>query len=113
MSLKTDWLTSSPSGFATAMNTVFDAGAAWVTTNSSAISTALKANAAQGLKTFTVNVAVTFETANLRLEGFHWESFKAGIISQFAAEDIYSYEVSPELNTDDSSSTSIDLNFTF
>lgn len=113
MSLKTDYLTSSPSGFATAMNTVYDAGVAWVGTNLTAISDDLKENAAKGLKTFTVNVAVTFEATNLRLEGYHWKSFKAGILHAFADQDIYDYELAVELNTDDTSSTSIDLNFTF
>ncbi len=113
MSLKTDYLTSSPSGFTTAMNTVFDEGVDWVTDNLSDISDELKENAAAGNREFTINVAVTFEVVNLRLEGIHMETFFAGIRSALAAQEIYSNEYTIELNTSVTTSTSIDLNFDF
>ncbi len=95
------------------MNTVFDAGATWVTSNLSDISDELKENAEKGLRTFTINVGVTFEPANLRLEGIHMEMFFAGIRSQLATEDVYSNEYELELNTSITTETSIDINFTF
>lgn len=112
MSLKTDYL-NGPNGFYEQMDDVFAQGGTWVTSNLAAISSALQSNAAQGKKSFTVTLAVAFEPSNLRLKGYHWKSFQAGIVSALAAEGVYSYEVAVELNTSDALSTSIDLNFTF
>lgn len=112
MSLKTDYLNGS-TGFYEQMDDVFAQGEAWVTSNSSAISAALISNAAKGLKTFTVTLGVSFEPSNLRLLGYHWKSFQAGVIAGLAAQQIYDYECSVELNTSDSLSTSLDLKFTF
>ena len=112
MSLKTDFLNGT-TGFYQQMDDVFAQGQTWVTSNSAAISTALITNAAKGLKTFTITLGVAFEPANLRLLGTHWESFRAGVVSELAAQQIYDYECSIELNTADTLSTSIDLNFTF
>ena len=112
MSLKTDYLNGS-TGFYEQMDDVFAQGEAWVTSNSSTISAGLITNAAKGLKTFTINAGVAFEPSNLRLLGLHWKSFQAGVISGLAAQNIYNYECVVSLNTSDSLSTSIDLNFTF
>ena len=112
MSLKTDYLNGA-TGFYEQMDDVFDQGENWVVTNNGAISSALIANAAKGLRTFTVNLPVAFEPSNLRLLGFHWKSFQAGIVSGLAAQQIYDYECYIKLNTDDALTTSIDLNFTF
>jgi hypothetical protein len=112
MSLKTDYL-NGPNGYYEQMQDVFTQGENWVTSNNGAISAALVANAAKGLRTFTVNLPVAFEPTNLRLLGNHWLSFQAGVVSGLAAQDIYSYECNVELNTDDALTTSIDLNFTF
>ncbi len=112
MSLKTDYLNGS-TGFYEQMDDVFDQGEAWVTSNASAISAALIANAAKGLKTFTVTLGVAFEPSNLRLLGLHWQSFQSGVVAGLAAQQVYEYECSVELNTADSLSTSIDLKFTF
>lgn len=112
MSLKTDYLNGS-TGFYEQMDDVYDQGETWVSSNTSNISAALIQNAAKGLRTFTVTLAVTFEPANLRLLGYHWLSFQAGVVSALAAQQIYDYECSVVLNTSDALATSIDLKFTF
>lgn len=112
MTLKTDFYDGAD-GFNQKMNDVFDAGVSWVVSNMAQISTELKDNAAKGKKSFTIQIATTFETSNLRLEGTHMNTYLAGITQGLGAEDIYSYECTPALNTDDQSTTYIDLVFTF
>lgn len=112
MSLKTDYY-DGPNGFNTKMLDVFDAGVAFVTANAATLTNALQAAAAKGQKTFTVNVITTFEPANLRLEGTHMDTHFAGILNEMGTQDIYNYEVSLSLNTSDTTTTSIDFNFTF
>lgn len=112
MSLKTDY-TDGPNGFNQKMADAATAGGQWVTDNSANITAKLQENAAKGLKKFTITLGVTFEPNNLRLRGVHWESFRSGIIGQLISEDIYAYECTPELNTDDNVETRIDLIFDF
>lgn len=112
MSLKTDFFDGA-TGLHTKMNDVFDAGTDWVTDNMAAISAALKTNAAIGLTEFTVNISVTAD-AQLRVAGtnLYRDTFLAGIVYGLSTEDIYSYECTPGVNVQSTSSTSIDLNFT-
>lgn len=112
MSLRDSYITG-PTGIYGQMDAAFAAGQDWVDNNSAAIASGLLANAAMGLETFTVNLPVAYQPANLRLLGIIWESFSAGVIDQLAAENIYAFQVEPVLNTDDALNTSIDLNFTF
>ena len=112
MSLKTDYY-DGVNGFNTKMGDVFTAGQAFVTANSASLTSELQTAAAKGLKTFTVNVVTTFEPANLRLEGTHMNTFFAGIEHQLGTEEIYEYEVLLTINTSDTTTTSIDFNFTF
>ena len=112
MSLKTDFYDGS-TGFNTQMNDVFDQGEAFVAASMSTLTTELQANAAKGLKAFKITITTTFEPANLRLKGFHLKSYLAGITSGLAAQDVYSYECIPTLNTEDTMETKIDFNFTF
>lgn len=112
MSLKTDYLEGA-NGFTQKMAAVFTAGQTLVTDNLATLQSELQANAAKGLKTFTVNVITTFEPANLRLEGTHLDTYLSGISSQLMVEEIYDYEVELKLNTSDLTTTSIDFNFTF
>lgn len=95
------------------MNDVFDNGVLFVSDNLSAISTALKTNAASGKTTFTVTIASAFEPTNLKLKGRHAASYFAGIQKGLADEDIYDYECSPTLNESDQVTLQIDLNFTW
>lgn len=112
MSLKTDFYDGA-TGFNQKMNDVFDAGVDLITTSMSAISIELKANAAKGNKSFTVQIPTTFETANLRLLGTHLDTYLAGIIYGLSSEDIYSYECTPAIDTTDNSNTFINLTFSF
>ena len=112
MSLKTDYF-DGVNGFNTKMNDAFVAGQGLVTTNLAALTSALQAAAAKGQKQFTVNLITTFEPANLRLNGFHQQSYFAGIINQLGNEEIYDYEIKLKLNTSDATNTSVDFLFAF
>jgi len=112
VSLKTDYL-EGLNGYTAQMAAVFAAGVDFVTTNSATITTELQTAASKGKKSFTITLLTTFETANLRLEGTHMDTFFAGIVKAFADEDIYSYEVSPSLDTTDSNDLYVILTFTF
>ena len=112
MSLKTDFYDGA-TGLHTKMNGIFDDGAAFVTANLVALQTAMTDNAAQGVTTFTATILTSQEPVNLRLEGLYLSHYFVGIISQLAAEDVYSHEVALALNVSDSQSTSVDFNFTF
>ena len=115
MSLKTDYLNGS-TGIQNQLDLAFAAGATLVSTNLSAISTALIANAALGLTTFTINVVTSFNPVGLRGNkgnNLLAKAYFAGIQDGLAAEAIYEYECAPVLNTSDTVSTSVDLNFTF
>lgn len=113
MTLKTDFF-EGVNGINTKMDDVFDSGSAWVTTNMAAISAELQANAAKGLKDFTVSIVTTFETDNLRLEnGIHSTTYLSGVTYGLSTEDIYSYECVPELETSDSSIVKVNLVFSF
>ena len=111
MSLKTDY------SLQEAMNSVYDLGAALITSTPTAAYTQLSSDlavaAAAGEKEFTVNVNHNADNTNLELKGTYWLSYKAGIISSLASEDIYDYEVSVSLNTTSVGVASIDLIFTF
>ena len=111
MTLKTDFYLGA-TGLHEQMNDVFDQGVDFVTDNLSTLQTALTDNAAKGITNFTATIATAFEPANLRLNGLHWQHYRAGIVDGLAAEDIYSHEVTIELNTSDTTVTSIDFNFT-
>ena len=112
MSLKTDYLDGA-TGLTQVLANVAAAGRQWVVDNNASISQQLKDNAAKGGVKFTITLPVTFEPGNLRLQGLHWKSFRAGVLEQLGAEDVYNYEVDPQLNTSDTVSTSIDLKFDF
>lgn len=112
MTLKTDYLDGA-TGLTQQMQAVFDAGVTFVSTdNIAGISTALIAAASSGKSSFTSTYVTSFETANLRIGGTHMNTYFDGIISGFAAEGIFSYEVSPALDSSDSSTTSVILTFT-
>ena len=112
MTLKTDYLDGA-TGLTQKMQAVFDAGVLFVsTTFNAAISTALIAAAASGKSSFTSTHVTSFETANLRLNGTHRDTYFAGILKGFADEGIFEYEVPPSLDATDSSTTSVILTFT-
>ena len=112
MTLKTDYLDGA-TGLTQQMAAVFDAGVLFVsTTNYAAIQADLLAAASSGRSTFTSTHTVSFETANLRLEGTHMDTYFAGIVKGFADEGVWSYEVTPSLDTSDTQTTSVILTFT-
>lgn len=111
MTLKTDYLDGA-TGLTQQMQAVFDAGVLFVsTTNNAAIQADLVAAASAGKSSFTSSHITSFETANLRLEGKHMDTYFAGIMKGFADEGIYSYEVTPTLDTSDTVETSVILTF--
>lgn len=117
MSLKTDYF-DGLTGLHQKMNDAFDAGVTYVTANSTAISNALKDNAAQGKTKFTVTLSGTgtLSAAYLRANNGNnllLKAFLAGITDELASQDIYSYECTPALNVSDSINTNVDLNFNF
>ena len=112
MSLKTDFYDGA-TGLHTQMNGVFDDGKAFVTANLGALQTAMTANAAQGVTTFTVTILTSQDPTSLRLEGLYLTHYLEGASYELATEDVYGHEVALTLNTSDQTDTSIDFNFTF
>lgn len=99
----------------------YDAGVALVGTMAgegqyTAIQTGLQNNAALGNTTFTVTIVTTYLPASLRNnkgDNLILKSYLAGVSAGLAASSIFNYECIPTLNTSDTVTTSIDLNFTF
>ena len=112
MSLKSDFLDGS-TGLTQKLADARDAGAQYVADNLASLSTALKDNAAKGLSKFTVTLPVTFQPANLRLQGLIFKSFVAGVVQALGDEDVYDYEVEVKLNTTDQVETKLDFLFDF
>lgn len=84
-----------------------------VTDSLSAITTAMTAAANSGKRSFTVNIVVSFQPADLRLKGSLWAAYQTGVQAGLAAQDIMNDEVTVNLNTNDQLGTSIDLVFNF
>jgi len=82
-------------------------------TNLAQITTDMAIAAAQGKKVFTLNYGASFQPDDLRLLGPLWEAYKSGISEALSSEDVMQNEVIIELNTSDTVSTSVDLNFSF
>ena len=110
--LRQDYFDSS-SGIQQTLANANTAGVTFITTNYSVLSSALQTNASQGNTVFTVNIATTYNPTALRLEGLLLEAYIAGLVQGLAAQNIYSFECTPILNTSDTSITSIDFNFSF
>jgi hypothetical protein len=110
MSLRTDYTGALDTKLAAARA----AGLSFITVDNLAdITTQMTAQANKGVKKFTLTFATTFQPDDLRLEGCLWEAYKSGILQGLAAEDIMGNEVGVELNTSDTVSTRVDLNFSF
>ena len=80
------------------------------------ISAGLQANAALGLNKFTVTVPVTYAPAALRGnkgDNLILKAFLSGVVEALSKQLIYDFECTPTLNTADTVTTSVDLNFTF
>lgn len=115
MSLKTDYFDGA-TGLQTQMDNAFAAGAAFVVTNMATLSAALIANAGQGLTKFTVSVVTNDSPVKLRGNvgnNLFLKSYLAGVVDGLAAQQIYDYECSLELNVSDTVTTYIDFNFHF
>lgn len=110
MSLRTDFTSAVDTKLAEARTS----GNTFVkVTNLANISAEITAAAAKGLKEFTVNLVVTYQPQDLRLNGCLLAAFVSGMEEGLYSEDIMSNEVSIVLNVDDTIETSFDLNFTF
>jgi secreted protein with Ig-like and vWFA domain len=110
MSLRTDYSGALDVALAAART----AGYQQVTvTGNATISSALITAAGKGQKSFTVNLTLSYDPADLRLEGPKWEAYKSGMAEGLAENDIMSNEYTITLNTSDSVSTSVDIIFSF
>ena len=115
MSLKTDFF-DGLTGLHSKLNDAYDAGAAFIGTNNSALSSAMTTNAANGSTKFTVTLPTTFNPSALRANkgnNLLWKAYSAGILGGLADQQVYSYEVSIALNIADAVDTKVDLNFNF
>jgi hypothetical protein len=114
MSFKTDYF-DGLTGLHQKQQDAFDAGVSFITTNSSAISSALLTNAASGITKFTVTIATTYVPSILRGnngDNLITKSYLAGIKKGLSDQDIYEFECLPKLNMS-TSDTKIELNFNF
>jgi Mrp family chromosome partitioning ATPase len=84
-----------------------------LTDSLTAITTAMTNAGNQGKSTFTVNIAVTYQPADLRLLGALWYAYQTGVVEALAEQDIMMNEVTAVLNTSDQLATSLDLKFAF
>ena len=109
MSLRTDYTGALDTKLAQARQAGYDFVKV---TNLAQLGVDMAAEAAKGVKTYTLNYGLSFQPEDLRLEGPLWEAFKSGVLEGFASEDIMGNEIAVVLNTSDTVSTSIDLNFT-
>lgn len=81
-----------------------------------AISAGLKTNAALGLSTFIVTIPVTYLPAALRNNkgnNLILKAFLSGVTEALSVQFIYDFQCTPTLNTSDTVTTSLDLNFAF
>jgi len=115
MSLKTDFFDGA-TGLHEKMNDAFDAGVAFVVTNTSALSLELKSAAEQGKTKFDVSYSTNFNAAWLRAnngENLLRKAYFAGIQKGLSDSEIYSYECTLALDVSDSISTKIKFQFNF
>lgn len=116
MSLKYDFYDGT-TGLLNQCDLAFAAGQTFVTTdNNTAISNDLKGMAANGLTTFTLTYPTNYSPTALRGNkgnNLILKSYLAGIADGLATNNIYNFECTPALNTADTITTSIDLNFKF
>lgn len=120
MSLKEQYYDGS-TGLTQKLDAAHDAGVTLVGTGTGvgqwdAIAAGLQANAANGLKTFTVTIPTVYLPAALRNNkgnNLILKAYLSGVVEGLSSQNIYDFECSPVLNTSDTVDTSIDLNFTF
>lgn len=120
MSLKNAYFEGS-NGLLQKEQDAFDAGVALVGTMSGegqydAIEAGLESNAALGNTKFTVSIPVTYNPAALRNnkgDNLITKAILAGVSQGLAASGIFNFECTPTLNTSDTVTTKIDLNFNF
>lgn len=105
--------TSSNWGYTLQMWDCYENGVAWVSSNLSSLQTDIRNNAIMGKQKFTISYTVSYQVANLKLLGPHFESFIAGVQAGLQDQAIYPYEYEASLNTTDSNTTKIDLKFDF
>lgn len=115
MSLRDDFYEGS-TGLGQKLLAASDAGVALVVAQAATITAGLQANAALGLKKFTITLPVTYNPAALRNnkgDNLILKAFLSGIVSGLADESILDFECEPKLNTTDTINTQVDLNFNF
>jgi len=112
MTLRQDYFEST-TGIQNQLLDAFTNGGTLVSANMATLSQGLITAASQGQTTFTVNIITTFKPTALRLKGILLQAYLDGIKDALAAQNIYSFECVPALNTGDQMTTSIDFNFTF
>jgi pyridoxine 5'-phosphate synthase PdxJ len=116
MSLRDEYFAGS-TGVSQKMQDAHDAGVALVEEGQyETIVAGLQANAALGLKKFTVTVPVTYSPAALRNnkgDNLILKAFFSGMSEALSEELVYDFECELKLNTSDSVNTLVDLNFNF
>jgi hypothetical protein len=105
--ISSDW------GYHLQMWDAYENGAALVVANLTSLQTSIRTNAIKGQSKFTVTLDLTYQVANLKLNGAHLKSFMAGMQAALQAQAIYPYEYTLTLNIADSSSTKMDIAFAF
>lgn len=112
MSLKTDYLNGA-SGLQNQLDLAYAAGVTFISSQLAALTTQLQSAAAAGKVKFTITLPTSYQPAYLRAGGLLLKAYLAGVAAGLADEQVYNYECVPALNTTDTLTTSIDLNFNF
>lgn len=115
MTLKTDYY-DGLTGLNQQLKDAFDAGATYVSTNFTALQTALLTAASEGKTKFTVTLNTVYKPTPMRAnngDNLLKKAYFAGIAQGLGDSDIYSYECELKLNTSDSVTLKIDFNFNF
>lgn len=115
MTLKTDYFDGA-TGLHEKMNDAFDAGVAFVVTNTASLSADLISAAEQGKTKFDVSYTTTFNAGWLRAnngDNLLKKAYFAGIQKGLSDSEIYSYECSLALDVSDSVATKVKFQFNF
>lgn len=115
MTLKSDYY-DGLTGLNQQMNDAFDAGAAYVVTNTATLAAALITAASEGKTAFTVTLVTSYKPVPMRAnngDNLLKKAYFAGITQGLANSDVYSYECTPGLNVSDSLTLKIDFVFNF
>ena len=110
MSLRTDYT----GGLDTKLSEARSAGRTSILTdNLATIQSEMATAATKGQKTFTITLSIGFQPQDIRTGGNLWYAYQSGAQEALYSEDLMNNDVTITLNTDDTVTTAMDLNFTF